>query len=42
MLERLLYIILSDKRLFYLFICVSVIVFFMFCYTIKGPTYGYL
>ena len=42
MLDKMLYIILSDEILFYTFICVFTIVVFMFCFIVKGPTYGYL
>ena len=34
--------ILSNKISFYLIIGLCMIFFLLFCYTIKGPTYGYL
>lgn len=34
--------ILSNKILFYLVTGLCMILFLLFCYTIKGPTYGYL
>ena len=34
--------ILRNKVLFYLFIIFCMLLFISICFTIKGPTYGYL
>lgn len=34
--------ILNNKVLFYLTTSICMILFLLFCYIVKGPTYGYL